>query len=226
MPRGDRLTRLLLLGGAVGAPLFVIVAFIEGATRPGYSQIRNYVSDLALGGFGWMQVVNFIVCGVLCLAFTVGFRFTMGTGCLITVVTILFGLFSVGLIVAGLYSTDPHLGYPPGVPAGRTTTHGAIHGLAGLLVFGSISAVAILLGFYFAREPEWRRWSAPSILIGVLIPMLFVIFNVTATMDMTGDWPNAPTGLIQRVAIVLGWGWLTMLAIKLAVSQPSVVFNR
>ena len=220
------LARLLLAGGAVGAPLFLIVAFIEGSTRPGYSQLRNYVSDLALSGFGWMQVVNFVVCGLLCLAFTIGFRLTMGTGCLITVATILFGLFSVGLIVAGLFSTDAHLGYPPGVAAGRTTTHGAIHGLAGLVVFGSIAAVAILMGFYFARDPRWRRWSGPSIVIGVLIPVLFVIFNVTATMDMTGDWPNAPTGLIQRVAIVLGWGWLAAVATKLALGQPSVVFNR
>jgi uncharacterized protein DUF998 len=218
--------RLLLLGGAVGPVLFVIVVFIEGATRPGYNQLRNYVSDLSLSGFGWMQVVNFVVCGLLCLAFTVGFRLNMGSSCLMTVATILFGVFSVCLIVAGLFSTDPHLGYPPGVPAGRTTTHGTIHGIAGLLDFVSIAAVAILMGFYFAREQSWRRWSAPSILIGVLILMLFVIFNVTATMDITGDWPNAPTGLVQRVAIVLGWGWLAAVAIKLAVTQPSVVFNQ
>ena len=220
------LDRLLLLGGAVGPPLFVIVFLLEGATRPGYSQVRNYVSDLSMSGFGWMQVLNFVVCGLLCLAFTFGFRLTLGSGCLITVATILFGIFSVGLIVAGLFSTDPHLGYPPGVPAGPTTTHGAIHGVAGLFDFISIAAVAILLGFYFAREPSWRRWSAPSILIGVLILMLFVILNVTATMDMTGDWPNAPTGLVQRVAIVLGWGWLAAVAAKLALSRPSVVFNR
>jgi hypothetical protein len=220
------LTRLLLLGGAVGPPLFVIVALIEGATRPGYNPIRNYVSDLAMSSQGWVQVVNFIVCGVLCLAFAVGFRRAVGDGCLINVATILFVLFSLGLIVAGLFTTDPHLDYPPGVPAGRTTPHGAIHGLAGLVVFGSISAAALVLGFYFARAPDWRRWSPWSIVVGVLIPVCFVVFNVTATMDMSGNWPGAPTGLIQRVAIIAGWGWMAALAINLLVSRPSLVFSR
>ena len=220
------LTRLLLLGGAVGPPLFVIVALIEGATRPGYNPLRNYVSDLAMSDQGWVQVANFIVCGALCLAFAIGFRRAIGDGCLINVTTILFVLFGLGLIVAGLFATDPHLDYPPGVPAGRTTSHGAIHGLAGLVVFSSLSAAALVLGFYFARTPDWRRWSPWSIVVGVLIPVCFVVFNVTATMDMSGNWPSAPTGLIQRVAIIAGWGWLAALALKLLVSRPSLVFSR
>src|SRR5438309_1112477 len=64
----------LLYAGIVGPPLFIVVFLFEGFTRPGYSQWRHYVSQLATGDGGWMQVVNFIVCGTLVIAFAVGLR--------------------------------------------------------------------------------------------------------------------------------------------------------
>ena len=54
----------LLLAGAIGPLVFIAVSLLEGATRPGYSAWRHYVSQLATGEFGWMQVINFLICGV------------------------------------------------------------------------------------------------------------------------------------------------------------------
>jgi len=62
MPRLS--TRPLLAGGVIGPPLFVVVLLVEGATRPGYSAWRHYGSQLATGEGGWMQVANFIICGL------------------------------------------------------------------------------------------------------------------------------------------------------------------
>jgi hypothetical membrane protein len=42
-------TRALLTAGVVGPVAFVVTFLIEGATRPGYSAFRNYVSSLSLG---------------------------------------------------------------------------------------------------------------------------------------------------------------------------------
>ena len=76
----DRPTRWLLMGGVVGPLLFIAVFLIEGATRPGYSAWRNYVSDLALNNQGWEQVANFIVCGFLLIGFAVGLRRVLQVG--------------------------------------------------------------------------------------------------------------------------------------------------
>jgi hypothetical protein len=62
----------LLLGGLVGPPLFVAVALIEGATRPGYDPIRHPLSLLALGEWGWIQSTNFVGLGALAVAFVLG----------------------------------------------------------------------------------------------------------------------------------------------------------
>jgi len=58
-------TEFLLLCGVIGPLLFIVVLLIEGATRPGYSALRNYGSDLELSNQGWEQIANFIVCGLL-----------------------------------------------------------------------------------------------------------------------------------------------------------------
>ena len=69
-------TRFLIAGGAIGPPLFIIVLLIEGATRPGYSAWHNYGSSLSLSNQGWMQIANFLVCGLLTLCFAIGLRFS------------------------------------------------------------------------------------------------------------------------------------------------------
>ena len=54
-------TRWLLAGGVIGPVLFVLVFLVEGATRPGYSAWRNFVSQLSLSDQGWEQVANFLI---------------------------------------------------------------------------------------------------------------------------------------------------------------------
>ncbi len=96
-------TRLLIAGGAIGPLLFVIVLLIEGATRPGYSAWHNYGSSLSLGDQGWMQITNFIVCGLLTIGFAIGLRRVFRTGRSSVWGPILLGLFGVALIVAGIF---------------------------------------------------------------------------------------------------------------------------
>jgi hypothetical protein len=72
--KGTVKTKTLLACGAIGGPLFVIAFLVEGAIRADYNVLRHPVSSLALGEGGWMQIVNFIVTGLLMLAFAVGLR--------------------------------------------------------------------------------------------------------------------------------------------------------
>jgi len=69
---GRSLTRILLTGGLIAGPVFVTVFLIEGATRAGYNPVRLPVSLLSVGDDGWMQVVNFVLDGLLVLGFAIG----------------------------------------------------------------------------------------------------------------------------------------------------------
>lgn len=203
--------KLLLYAGIVGPLLFIVVFLIEGATRPGYSAWRNFVSQLATGPGGWVQVMNFLVCGVLVLAFAVGLREAIkGTRGSIGGPVLIAG-FGTALLVAGLFSTDPALGYPAGA-AEVHTVHGLIHGVAGLFAFTLLPAACFVMAWHFAAEPGARRWTVYSLVVGALILALFMAGNVTSTMDQQGAWTNAPTGFVQRIAIIAGWTWIAMVA--------------
>jgi hypothetical protein len=209
-------TTFLLACGAVGPLLFILVFLIEGATRPGYSTWHNYVSSLSLSNQGWMQVANFLVCGLLSLCFAFGLRrvLRMGKGSIWG--PLLLGLFGLSLIAAGLFVTDPSLGYPPGTHgSGPQTLHGIIHGVAGLIVFGSVAAASFVLSRRFAGDPAWRGWAPYSIFTGVLVVVLFIAFTVVAGLDESGILTGAPVGLLQRIAIIIGWGWIALFALRL-----------
>ncbi len=103
----------LLYAGVIGPLLFIVVFLIEGATRAGYKPWLMYVSQLATGPGGWLQVANFLTFGMLVIAFAVGLRFATRSNA----APILLALFGAALLVAGIFSTDPGLGYPVGAPA-------------------------------------------------------------------------------------------------------------
>jgi hypothetical protein len=209
-------TRLLIACGAIGPLLFILVFLLEGATRPGYSAWHNFVSSLSLSDQGWMQIANFLVCGLLSLCFAVGLRRVLRTGKGSIWGPILLGVFGLGLIVAGIFVTDPSLGYPPGTHgSGPQTLHGTIHGLAGLIVFSSVAAASFVMARRFAGDPNWKGWAPYSIVTGVLVVSLFIAFTTASTLDENGVLPGAPVGLLQRVAIIAGWGWIALLAIRL-----------
>jgi hypothetical membrane protein len=201
----------LLYAGVVGPLLFIVVFLVEGLTRPGYSAWRHYVSQLATGDGGWVQVVNFLVCGTLMIAFAIGLRQALKGSRGSIVAPIVFGLFGTALLVAGIFVTDPGLGYPVGA-AQVHTAHGMIHGLAGLTAFTTLAACGFVMAWHFASMPGPRRWAVYSAGIGLLIVALFIASTAVSVLDERGIWTNAPTGFLQRISIIGGWTWIAIVA--------------
>jgi hypothetical protein len=217
--RSKAATKALLLGGVIAGPVFVAVFMIEGATSPGYDPMRLPVSLLSTGGDGWRQVVNFIVDGVLLLGFAIGLYRAFGLrGTPATLGPLLLGVFALGVIGAGVFSTDPGAGYPPGVrPPIEPTTHSVVHDAVSLVVFIGLPITCFVLAREFAgwRDSIWASYSAATglaLTIGVVL--LLIGFNGSGG-------PSDEAGLIQRVWIVLGWGWIALLAVHILPSTQS-----
>ncbi len=208
--------RLLLACGAIGPLLFIVVFLIEGATRPHYSAWHHFVSSLSLGPWGWVQIANFLICGVLVLCFAIGLRRVLHPGKGSTWGPILLGIFGLCLIGAGLFVTDPLLGYPPGVPS-TPTLHGVLHMLLSLVAFIALLAACFVLARRFAGDPAWRGWAFYSIATGILVVVFFILTDVVEFLN-----PNGPAGLVQRITIIIGWGWVALLAIRLLSKKPPI----
>lgn len=199
------ITRLLLWSGVVGPLLFVVVLLIEGATRPGYNAWHTFGSLLSLGDQGWMQISNFIVCGVLTLGFAIGLRQVLHAGKGSVWGPILLGFFGLLLIIAGIFVTDPGQGYPVGVARlANPTGHGIIHALSGLAIFLSLSSAAFVMIRRFMGDPTWRGWALYSLFTGLIMLASFFLSQM----------PSASTlaGLLQRIGIIAGWIWVSLLA--------------
>lgn len=206
----------LLSCGVIGPLLFIVVFLIEGATRPDYSAWHHFVSSLSQGERGWMQIANFIVCGLLIFCFAFGLRRVLYPGHGSTWAPILLGSFGLGLIGAGVFVTDTVLGYPPDAPT-TATLHGMLHDLVSLVVFAALPAACFVIARRFAGDPAWRGWAAYSIATGILVVVFFIIAGAFAQPD-----PAAPAGLFQRISIIIGWSWIALLALRL-MHQPAPI---
>ena len=205
-------TKTLLACGAIAGPLFIAAFLVEGATRADYDPLRHPVSSLALGDSGWTQTANFVVVGVLTLGFAVGLRRVFSPPGGSAWGPVLVGLWAVGLLGAGIFVTDPLSGYPPGTAERllRNSWHGALHDLFSLVAFVALGAACFVFGRRFARRGE-RGWAVYSVFSGVVFVVAFVLSSagfaqVAGLVDLAG--------LFQRVSVTIGFGWLSMLAVR------------
>jgi hypothetical protein len=196
----------MLAGGVIGPVFFVVAFLIEGWTRTGYEPMRMFVSALSLTNDGWQQIGNFLVSGFLFVCGAVGWRRAMpdGPGCRWG--PFLIGLAGVGLIAAGLFVGDPANGYPPGTSAGfpkNVSWHGAIHQLGSAFVFAGLPVTMFVMARRFRAEGNW--WAAYSVASGIGMLVAFVeMFDFEDVM-----------GLLQRVAIVIGFSWVALVSWRL-----------
>jgi hypothetical membrane protein len=206
-------TRRQLACGALAGPLFVTTFLIEGATRAHYNPLRHPVSSLAIGAFGWIQSVNFLVIGLLLLIFAFGLRRTIRIPGSTTWGPLLIGLSATCLVGAGLFTADPVSGYPSGTPNRPLTysTHGILHALFTIVGFYALSAASLVFARYFMKRHE-RGWAIYSLSSG--LGTLIAFFAAAKGIQEAEGFVELG-GLFQRIAIVMGLGWVTLHAVKL-----------
>jgi hypothetical membrane protein len=194
-----RWTLWLLTGGVIGPVLFVVVILVEGWTRADYDPMTMFGSLLSLGDLGWQQIANFVVSGVLVLGGAVGLRAVMTDGPGSRWGARLIGLAGIGLVIAGVFVTDPAQGYPPGAPLGMPSSpswHGIVHLLASFLVFIGLPVAMVVAARRFRGEACLWALNCWLSAVGVLV---FIFASQAFT---------SVAGLLQRVAIVLALGWV------------------
>jgi hypothetical membrane protein len=202
--RIDTATRAMLSCGVIAGPLFVATATAQIFTRDGFDLRRHPISLLSVGEHGWIQVINFILAGVLSIVFSIGVARALIDGPGSRWAPRLFALFGVGLVIGGIFRADPALGFPVGAPEGypeHITTHGMIHAFAPPLSFLSLIAACLVIARRFASEGLRRT----ALITRIVAAVCFVL-----------SVPVGPGFSIRLfLGVALAFAWLAWYALYL-----------
>lgn len=186
--------RLFALCGIVAPILFTLIVAVASLLRPSYSQAHNFISDLGVGSYAFIQNANFVIFGLLSMGLALGLlgglpapqggALKAGVGFVI--------LFGIGIIFAGVFPED-YLSEGP-------------HTLASSVAFLSIIAAQLLVwqGLRNADTTTWGRYRLYSAISGVL-SFVFVWFSSS----------TAYPGAAQRIFIAVPWLWIEVTGLKL-----------
>jgi hypothetical membrane protein len=204
-------TKKLLIAGIIAGPMFIGLSLAQAFTRQGFELSRHPLSLLSLGGLGWLQIANFVVTGLLVVACAAGLRGVLRPGPSGTWGPILVACFGVGLVVAGIFTTDPGAGYPAGAPEGAPESfswHAILHEVGFLLAVNGMVVACLVFIRRLARAKMWAWVTAsaatPVVSLGLAL------------------WPD-PDGLSVRLVLASAvlFAYLAALAARLTRPLPT-----
>ena len=211
-------TSKLLTAGIIAGPFFAIVALAHGLMREGFNIVRHPASMLSLGDLGWIQIANFVLTGIFFILCGIGLRQQLTTGIGSAWAPRLFALYGIALVIGGVFTADPGLGFPPGAPEGPPTEmswHGAIHAFAPILGFISHTVALFILARRFGSQGQ-RGWKYATIVAAV------VMFVLAAIPNFTADWEKGVFNFLPLWAgTSLGFGWTSLVIARVKQEQEA-----
>lgn len=191
--RSDWSLSLPALAGIVGPVLFTATFLAQEAFRRSeYDPLAEPVSALEAGPNGWIQQVNFVVFGVLTIAFALGLhRGLRPTRAGIAGPALLF-LSGIGLLLAATFPLRQDA-------AGVTYDPGG-HIVAGFMFFLTSAVGLIVVSRRVAHDPRWRSLATYSLAAGIVAVVGFLVGGGLVMPDDAPlhDW----AGLYQRLLVV------------------------
>ncbi len=110
----------------------------------------DWPSGLALGPYGWIMTLTFLLCGILIIIFASGLRLSLPSIRSASIATWLFFLTGIGLM--GLVSpTDKTIRTTP------RTWHGILHDGSFVVIGLTLMPAMIILGFVFLKDKLWKN---------------------------------------------------------------------
>jgi hypothetical membrane protein len=179
--------------GMVGPVLFTAAFLVQEAFRRGeYDPVAEPVSALEAGPYGWIQQINFVVFGLLTIAFAVGLhRGLRATRAGIAGPALLL-VSGIGLLLAAAF--------PVSEDAAGVILRPVGHIIAGSTFFLSSALGLIVVSRRLARDPRWRNIATYTLVAGIVALVGFAVGGALVAPDAASlhDW----AGLYQRLIIL------------------------
>lgn len=187
--------------GLIGPILFAVVVttltilkydfLLSLGWHPVNDPTFDWPSGLALGDFGWIMTLTFLLSGFMMAIFASGLRFSLPRASVTFLSTLALTL--AGLALAGLaFTTDPTNRVTP------ATWHGRLHDLSFVILGLTLMPAMILLGFAFQKDERWKNLSAYTWL--------------TVALALPAFWLKGAAFYVFMLAVLM---WSEVVAIRL-----------
>ena len=191
----QRLALIAMAGALLFPLLLVIVAAVQWDFLHDHGwRVRDHdgvtwPSGTALGPYGFLQVLNFLLLGIALLALAVTLRRTMTNERKIG--AWLVGLMGIALLLSA-FRIDQSSAFEEGSPE---TWNGVLHGIGFFLLLLSGLASMTALGIQLRNDPRWRSYAWVS--FGAAAAWLIAFFGISAI--------NGAVGFYIFLGVVLAW---------------------
>ncbi len=188
-------TKTLSLISLWGFLLFFAIVSLLHFLRPDKNLLSCFVSEYAVGNYGWLMTIAFYALGLATALLLTGLL----QSCKASATSgIAISIFCLGIVLAGIFPTD--------LPQALPTPGGLMHGFAALIALFSLAVSMIAWGIVFKKTEDWKRFAKPSVFYGLISLVLLIIFIAS---------PISSRGLTQRILLVWDISWLLLIGWKL-----------
>jgi hypothetical membrane protein len=171
---------------------------------PHYSAISQAEGDLGVGPYGWVMDINFVVRGILSLAFVYGLYLAWPKTAKAPRISLaLLGAWGIGAFILAVNPADV---------SGPTTVHGTIHVITAGIVFLSLAVGVLGISYAMPTEGPWTSIRPYAKVIAVLTAIALVVFFVGTRVPRV---EHDLFGLLERVFLGFGLLWMLVVAIHL-----------
>jgi hypothetical membrane protein len=189
----------------VGIVIYILMDILVQLLPPHYNPLIQAESDLAVGPYGYIMNINFIVRGLLSIALILSichsadqkYRTRIGIGFL--------SIWGICSLLLAFFNTDIFSFSQPNV---HLTFHGKMHLILAAIAFICAPIGQILVTISFRKMPLLNSFIIPSIILSLFTLLSFIIM---VPIDMKTPY----LGLTERIFIGFTLLWFLVVAIKI-----------
>lgn len=189
-----------------GSVVFLVLVAALHFLKPDYDPSWRFISEYAIGDFGWVMMIAFFFWAAGYAGLFAAIRTQVPTISGKIGVWLLL-VIAVAIVMAGIFVADPVT-----ATDAERTTHGAIHGIGGMIGINGTPIAAVLVSRSLARNPDW--YSARGILkftayfTWLTLVLLFGTLAVTLSQNNGIFGPSVIVGWPNRLLAAAFCAWL------------------
>jgi hypothetical membrane protein len=188
----------------IGIVFYIILDVVIQMLPPHYS-LRQAESDLAVGPYGWIMNINFVVRGLLSAAIILAIYKSMKNIVRPTVGMVFFAIWSAASFLLAFFNTDvPNASLVVSNP----TYHGELHLVLALIGFICAPIGMLIISIAFRKEDRLKSLSTPTLIISILAVLAFLYLGLRGVHARN-------FGINERIFIGLVLIWIAVVASKL-----------